>query len=322
MRASSFVAVTKQLICGIDSGATSCKGVIASVEGSQLEILSSSSGASGNANVIGEEGVASNLTSLVQELAAEAQRRPEEIEALVLGGASPGSGDQILKALMPEASGRVFPDQVVMFRSGSEAPAGVVVIAGTGSSAARISEEEPLQRAGGWGWGLGDEGSGTWLGRRCLQVVLEELDGGEPTLLRELIAAKLGVANNQQNLQSEIFRYAYRDGIFPVKLSALAPLVSEAADQEDAVALAILFQAVETLARLADQLLQDGDDLVFGGSVASRLAKDLLAYFPDRPVAIVSDGLNGALWLAARELGQRVSLADIQAAALTVRSRN
>lgn len=49
---------------------------------------------------------------------------------------------------------------------------GIAVIAGTGSVAWGIDTSGRERRAGGWGYLLGDEGSGYWLGREAVRTVL------------------------------------------------------------------------------------------------------------------------------------------------------
>ena len=46
---------------------------------------------------------------------------------------------------------------------------GVVIIAGTGSIAYGHNGQGQAARAGGWGYVLGDEGSGYWIGRHALR---------------------------------------------------------------------------------------------------------------------------------------------------------
>src|SRR5699024_11034486 len=63
--------------------------------------------------------------------------------------------------------------------SGSD---GVAVIAGTGSIAYGLSGEQS-SRVGGWGYLLGDEGSGLWIAKQALQQVMQGYDGRlEPDL--------------------------------------------------------------------------------------------------------------------------------------------
>ena len=75
---------------------------------------------------------------------------------------------------------------------------GVVVIAGTGSIAYGRNERNQAARAGGWGYMLGDEGSGYWIGRAALRAVLREADRrGPATQLTGLLLNYYGVARAQ-----------------------------------------------------------------------------------------------------------------------------
>ena len=51
---------------------------------------------------------------------------------------------------------------------------GIAVIAGTGSVAWGVNASGHGTRAGGWGYLLGDEGSGYWLGREAVRHVLRD----------------------------------------------------------------------------------------------------------------------------------------------------
>src|SRR2546423_11455186 len=67
--------------------------------------------------------------------------------------------------------------------------AGIIVSAGTGSIAYARDAAGQLHRCGGYGWQLGDEGGGYWLGRRALDAAARARDGpGEgSTLLPPLL---------------------------------------------------------------------------------------------------------------------------------------
>jgi glucosamine kinase len=46
--------------------------------------------------------------------------------------------------------------------------------------------------AGGWGWFLGGDGSGVWLGREVLRAVLADLDGlGPATMLTARLTSRM-----------------------------------------------------------------------------------------------------------------------------------
>ena len=54
---------------------------------------------------------------------------------------------------------------------------GILVNAGTGSIAYARDPQGKLHRAGGFGWQMGDEGGGYWLGRRALAAAGRAQDG-------------------------------------------------------------------------------------------------------------------------------------------------
>ena len=70
---------------------------------------------------------------------------------------------------------------------------GLLVIVGTGSTALmRIKGE--FSEIGGWGYLLGDEGSGYDMGRRAINAALKAYDGrGRQTLLTDMLPRKFGI---------------------------------------------------------------------------------------------------------------------------------
>ncbi|MDI3211580.1 BadF/BadG/BcrA/BcrD ATPase family protein [Arthrobacter sp. AL12] len=74
------------------------------------------------------------------------------------------------------------------------ASTGVAVIGGTGSAAWGRNSLGGEARAGGWGYLLGDEGSGYWLGREAVRHSLRRMNQGlEPDELTTAVLASCGV---------------------------------------------------------------------------------------------------------------------------------
>src|SRR5436305_8154 len=60
--------------------------------------------------------------------------------------------------------------------------------AGTGAGAAVIDDGALVRRADGYGWLVGDEGSGVWIGTEAVRAALRAYDGrGAPTTLAESV---------------------------------------------------------------------------------------------------------------------------------------
>jgi len=96
-----------------------------------------------------------------------------------------------------------------------------------------------LHRAGGYGWQLGDEGGGYWLGRRALDVAARAQDGrGEGSTLLARLLGPLG-------LQTFDDLVRWTATATPAQVAALAPHVLNAAREGEVVAQ----RAVEDAAR-------------------------------------------------------------------------
>jgi N-acetylglucosamine kinase-like BadF-type ATPase len=131
----------------------------------------------------------------------------------------------------------------VALEAGAPGAPGVVIVSGTGSIAYGRNAAGESARAGGWGYVLGDEGSGYWIGRAALRAVLREADQrGSATALTPLLLAHFGV-DEAQGLIHEV----YQSDLKPTSIGALARCVHEAFLQGDAVAIGILRTAADEL---------------------------------------------------------------------------
>ena len=148
---------------------------------------------------------------------------------------------------------------------------GILLIAGTGSIAWGRSPAGTMGRCGGWGPNIGDEGSGSWIGRRALSIVAASSDGREPETA--LTGAILTAA--QVNEVPELIAWAAQ--ATPMQLATLAPAVFSVADAGDLRANSLLTMAAEELVlhvrTLARQLFVDeraAIPVAFAGGLLTR----------------------------------------------------
>jgi N-acetylglucosamine kinase-like BadF-type ATPase len=113
---------------------------------------------------------------------------------------------------------------------------GIIVNAGTGVFGfGRTASGENI-RVGGWGYLLGDEGSGFAIAQAALIAALKDWDGrGPKTALRPIFEKHFNVTGIELSI-SQIYGSDFDRG----KFAELAPLVFEAAGNGDAVALEIV----------------------------------------------------------------------------------
>ncbi len=113
------------------------------------------------------------------------------------GGIDTDADAEALAALIaphvPGARITVVHDSRLLLAAGG-ASTGVAVIGGTGSAAWGRNSLGEEARAGGWGYLLGDEGSGYWLGREAVRHSLRRMNQGlEPDELTTALLASCGV---------------------------------------------------------------------------------------------------------------------------------
>jgi glucosamine kinase len=166
---------------------------------------------------------------------------------------------------------------------------GAIVASGTGSVGEVWHADGRRASVGGWGFPIGDEGSGAWLGFRAMQHAQHALDGrAEARGLAHSVWSRCG-ANRDGLLawcaQANQFEYAQ-----------LAPLVFQADANGDAAASALLVGAAQAIEAMVHALDPDGQvPLAVSGSVGERLVPRLSAALRARLVEVAAGADVGAL---------------------------
>jgi glucosamine kinase len=167
------------VVLGMDIGGSRTRGRLS--EGGKVLAEAVADGA--NVTALPEPTVVSRLQALIDKLG-----NPKVVAccAGAAGSEVPGAADRlarILRDLLPGARIHVVHDaQLVLAAAGLSA--GTAIIAGTGSVAYGKDRRGRELRIGGWGWLLGDEGSGVWIVREAAREVLRRVDvGSEPGAL-------------------------------------------------------------------------------------------------------------------------------------------
>lgn len=276
-------------VLGIDAGGTKTVCQLANEHG---EVLAEARRGGANLQASGELEVEKVLHEVMEEAIGDHDVRPTAI-CLGIAGVDRPDDARVMQALMRrigyKAKVLVVNDALIALEAG--APGGqpaVVIISGTGSIAYGRNANNQAARAGGWGYMLGDEGSGYWIGRAALRAVLREADRrGPATQLTGLLLNYYGVARAQ-----DLIAQVYHGGLRPSAIASLAQCVQGAFSYGDAVAIGILRNA-------ADQLESSGL------SVARRL--DLVgSEFP----FVLSGGIYRAVPWLEEELTRRLQMAS------------
>jgi N-acetylglucosamine kinase-like BadF-type ATPase len=188
---------------------------------------------------------------LVMSEALGARRIDPAAVCIGIAGADRRDDAEAIRGIMGRLGSRmptlVVNDAVIALTAAAGQEPGVVVVAGTGSIAYGRDGRGRAARSGGWGYLLGDEGSGFWIGRAALMAVLRQHDGRGPgTLLSELVVAELGLAD-----PSALVHAVYGHPAFRTFVTGVARIVRRAAEAGDAVAADIVGRAASELAGAA-----------------------------------------------------------------------
>ncbi len=174
---------------------------------------------------------------------------------------------------------------------------GALVAVGTGSVGEALHADGRRLTVGGWGWMLGDEAGGAWLGQHAIRHAQQALDGRATAgALAHAIWTKCG-ADRPTLLDwcaaAQQQRYA-----------ELATLVFEW-QAADPAAAALIARAVDEVQQLADALDPHGTlPLAITGSIGAQLLPRLSARFQARLVSPAGDATEGALHLLRHALSK------------------
>jgi N-acetylglucosamine kinase-like BadF-type ATPase len=266
-------------VLGIDAGGTKTVCLLADGNG---RVLARSHGGGANLQASGELEVEKVLHRLMEETLGRDDVRPDAICLGIAGVDRPSDAQsvhEIMRRIGFKSRVVVVNDALIALVAGAGDQPGVVILAGTGSIAYGVDGNRRACRAGGWGYLLGDEGGGFWIGRAALSAVVRQYDGrGPATRLTDLVLAEMHVAT-----PSELIHAIYDRGLQRPLVAGLASVVQQAMLAGDAVAAHILARAGEELvsaaASVVTRLGMRGD--VFPTILAGGIFKAIPALFAD-----------------------------------------
>jgi len=238
------------VLLGVDSGGSHTTVVVGDPQG---RALSRAEGPGSAMRPGGAERSAAVILDVARRATAQAQISLPATFALVGAAGAGRAPEQEALAAAIVAAGvaervDVRSDMEIALAAAFENKPGILINAGTGSIAYARTQDGRVHRAGGYGWQLGDEGGGYWLGRRALAAAARAQDGLEEssTLLERLLVA-LGLQTFD-----DLIRWTAT--ATPAQVAALAPHVLNAAREGEIVAQRIVADGAVELAQLVRML--------------------------------------------------------------------
>jgi N-acetylglucosamine kinase-like BadF-type ATPase len=255
-------------VVGVDGGGTKTTAVVVAED---LGIAARATTGSTNARSVGEDMASANLAQVIADALDYARIPLDSIVALGLCLAGFDTDldlpvpNKALHSLGYQGMTVLENDVVGAWAGATQMQPGIVVIAGTGSTALGMNQHGQLRRTDGWDYILGDAGSGYDIGRTGIRYAMKSFDGrAAPTLLTEALKATYGVQG------AEEMRRLVDSGPFGKMETALfAQAVASVADAGDAAARTILAQAGQDLGEqalaVAYALRMEDEELLIAG---------------------------------------------------------
>jgi N-acetylglucosamine kinase-like BadF-type ATPase len=253
----------RALFLGVDGGQTKTVAAIATAHG---EVIGA--GVAGPANHIhqreGESRMRRAVTGSAKAAAKMAGLRRLDFASAYMamtGGAE--LAKQVLGEIAKCATVKAEGDAPAALASVTLGKPGVVVIAGTGSVAFGIAPSGKQAVAGGWGYLMGDEGSGYRIALDAINACTRAVDGrASKTALAQAILAHFRAAD-----LGHLHRLIYSGRLSRPRIASAAAVVAAVA-AKDATARAILARAGRELALAAATVIRklglDKKDVVVG----------------------------------------------------------
>jgi glucosamine kinase len=279
------------LVLGVDAGGTGSRAVLATADGTPV-----GRGAAGPGNPCALGPAAAQAVGAAVR-SALAGHHPAAVTRAVVGVAGiSGMADPATAAAFAaqwRAIGltcdvAVVGDAVTAYAAGTTAPRGCVLIAGTGAVAALVDRGVLVRTADGWGWLLGDEGSGAWLGLQAVRAAVRSWSAP----LSAAVARHAG-ARSPDALASWAARQP------ATAFAALAPLVCASGDP---LAARIVAEAADRLVATLAELDAPGAPVVLAGGLLTAdtpVRRRVRAALRGREVSVSGDPVSGAVRLAA-----------------------
>ena len=284
-------ATAVRYVIGIDGGGTGTRARLTRPDGEVLSSAHSGPSALGQGVLQAWENVSRAIKESFQIANVHGWRPEECAVGLGLAGAIVAKHRQdFMEAAHRFGKIELASDGYTTLLGAHGGRPGVVVAAGTGSIGEVLRDGGEHVSIGGWGYPVGDDGSGAWIGMRAMREAQRASDGRAPA--GSLVHAIWSVAGDSREA---LLTWGERAGQHAY--AALAPLVfdTEASDPKAAQLLNDAAQALDAIALALDP--EGRVPLVVSGSIGQRLQSRLAPSVRARLVVPAGDAIDGALRL-------------------------
>lgn len=218
--------------------------------------------------------------------------------SIVVGVAGAGNLElkqQLQKALAGYPYCIVITDAHISLLGANNGNAVNTIAIGTGSVAMTLTEDGETAQFGGWGFPIGDEAGGAWLGQQAIRALIESIETIQFSPLTDYLIQHFG--HDRKALLQWLKTAKAAD------FAQLAPIVIEYAGQGCPNSQAILDEAYRHIDNLITKCCENNElDIAFLGSLGAYYQTHLNANWQKRVIKPKGNALDGATLLAKQQV--------------------
>lgn len=292
-----------EFLLGVDGGGTGTRVIVARPDGSVLARGEAGPSALGQGISAAWVQVQKAIAAGFKQAGLAQPQTPSDWQRCAMAAGLSGihnlqQRDAFQAELPPFAKVVLETDGYTMLIGAHSGKPGLVVAAGTGSVGEVLRADGSHAVVGGWGFPVGDEGSGSWLGIHAVRIAQAAMDGRTSAgMLAQKVWAFCGAT------RQDMAAWCAKAGQFAY--AQVAPLVFEC-ENADRQADALLAQAARDLEAVAYALdPQRALPVAICGSIGNRLKSRMAPELQGRCVEPAMGPAEGALWLLQQSLGAK-----------------
>lgn len=169
---------------------------------------------------------------------------------------------------------------------------------GTGSVATRLETDGSTHMYGGWGFPIGDQGGGAWLGQEAVQALIESIELHTTSPLTDYLSQHLG------SQRCDVLQWLTTANAS--RFAQLAPALLDHDHQGCPVSQKILQRGQNHIDKLVTKCCENNElDIAFLGSLGAYYQQHISEKWRSRLISPKGDALDGATLLARQQVENR-----------------
>ena len=186
------------------------------------------------------------ISSLANRLGKPTDWLPDRLFMGLAGSLQQSRRTHFLSLVPQSISAVLITDGHAQLLGAADGQAGACLSVGTGSVLHWLDASGNFNMAGGWGYPLGDEASGAWLGAQLINAYLWHLDSRQLAEKSSTLFHALEERIGHDASDVQVWSTSKQS----TQLASLAPMIISAAEKDDALANTLLERGTEQCERL------------------------------------------------------------------------